>query len=84
MPATWRVHVIETALKSEGFRLPVSDCDVYSLPTAERTTVVDTLIAERTSFPMVLVGDVVVCHAELDLDAIVRAVREVSSDVCGC
>lgn len=76
MPTAWRVHVIEAALRAEGLDMPVSDCDVYSLPAPERQRVVDVLVAEHTSFPMVLVGDAVVCHAELDLDAIVRTARE--------
>ncbi|MDY0341074.1 MAG: hypothetical protein RBS17_07665 [Coriobacteriia bacterium] len=80
MPTAWRVHVIEAALRAEGIDLPVSDCDVSVLPAPERRRVVDVLIAEQASFPMVMVGDDVVCHAELDLDAIVRAAREGSPD----
>lgn len=78
MPTAWRVHVIEAALKAEGLDLAVSDCDVYALPATERTRVVDVLIAEQTSFPMVLVGGAVVCHAGLDLDTIVHAARGVA------
>ncbi|MEA5076146.1 MAG: hypothetical protein VB139_07345 [Coriobacteriia bacterium] len=84
MPSTWRVHVIEAALVAEGFRMPVADCDVYSLPAAARTAVVDILIAERASFPMVMVYGRVVCHGGVDLDAVIRAVREGASDACGC
>ena len=73
MPTAWRVHVIKAALKAEGLDMLVSYCDVYTLSAADRTRVVDVLIAEQTSFPMVLVGDAVVCHAGLDLDAIVHA-----------
>lgn len=73
MPTAWRVHVIEAALSAEGLDMSVSDCDVYTLPATERTRVVDVLVAEQTSFPMVLVGGAVVCHAGLDLAAIVRA-----------
>lgn len=83
MPTAWRVHVIEAALRAEGLDVRVSDCDVYSLPAPQRTRVVDALVAEQTSFPMVLVGHEVVCHAGLDLDAIVRAVRE-GYDDDGC
>lgn len=84
MPSTWRAHVIEAALVAEGFRLPVVDCDVYSLPGGERKAVVDVLIAEQASFPMVLVHGRVVCHGGVDLEAIVRAVREGTGDACGC
>lgn len=75
MPTAWRVHVIEARLEAEDLDIAVSDCDVYALPARERTRVADVLIAEKTSFPMVLVDGDVVCHAGLDLDAIVRAVR---------
>ncbi len=84
MPDAWRVHVIEERLRAEGLRVPVRECDVYSLPPADRTRAVDVLIAERTSFPMVIVGERVVCHADLDLDAIVRAVREGFADASCC
>ena len=84
MPSAWRVHVIEAALKAAGFRLAVSECDVYSLPAAERTTVVDALIAQRTSFPMVLVHGRVACHAGVDLESVLRAFREGATDGCGC
>ncbi|MHB8050687.1 MAG: hypothetical protein ACYDHQ_05655 [Coriobacteriia bacterium] len=79
MPTAWRVHVIEAALKAEDLDVAVSDCDVYALPAIERTRVVDVLIAEKTSFPMVLADGAVVCHAGLDLDAIVRAARGAAS-----
>lgn len=84
MPSTWRVHVIEAALRDGGFRLSVSECDVYSLPAAERTAVVDVLIAEHASFPMVLVRGRIACHGGIDLDAVLRAVREGDGDACGC
>ncbi len=84
MPSAWRVHVIEATLRDGGFRLPVSECDVYSLPAKERTAVVDALIAEHTSFPMVMVRGRVVCHGGIDLDAVMRSVREGEDDACGC
>ncbi len=84
MPSTWRVHVIEERLSLEGIPAQVSECDVYALPKDERTTVVSTLIAERTSFPMVLVNGAVVSHNGVDLDAVVRAAREqlLEGDCC--
>lgn len=75
---------MEAALAAEGFRLPVADRDVYSLPGDERTAVVDVLIAEHASFPMVLVHGRVVCHGGVDLAAIIRAAREGTGDACGC
>lgn len=80
MPTAWRVHVIEATLTAHGLDVPVSDCDVYALSADDRTRVVDVLLVEKTSFPMVLVGGVVVCHAGLDLDAIVLAVRGAASE----
>jgi len=56
MPTAWRVHVIEATLQAAGLDVAVSDCDVYALPPVERTRVVDVLIAEQTSFPMVRGG----------------------------
>jgi disulfide oxidoreductase YuzD len=84
MPTAWRVHAIESALAAEGLPGQVSDCDVYALPAGERTHVVDVLIAERTSFPMVLVDDEVVCHAGVELEAVVSAVRERSDGASCC
>lgn len=83
MPTAWRVHAIEAALAAEGLPGQVSDRDVYSLPAAERTRVVDLLIAEQTSFPMVMVDGEIVCHAGVELEAIVRAIRERSRSA-GC
>jgi len=83
MPTAWRVHALEARLRAEGLDAPVSDCDVYSLPAEECTRLVDVLIAEQTSFPMVLVDGTVVCHAGVDLDTVVQAVRG-GGDHAGC
>ncbi|MCK8114861.1 hypothetical protein [Anaerosoma tenue] len=83
MPTAWRVHALEAALAAQGLPGRVTDCDVYALPAAERTRVVDLLIAEQTSFPMVMVDSEVVCHAGVDLDAVVQAVLG-GGDHAGC
>ena len=80
MPSAWSLHVIEERLRTDGIRAGVAECDVYSLPADQRTTVIDVLIAEQTSFPMVLVGGRVVSHNGIDLDSIVRAAREAAAD----
>ena len=83
MPTAWRVHALEARLRAEGLDALVADRDVYALPAAERTRVVDVLVARQTSFPMVMVDGVVVCHAGVDLDTVVQAVRG-GGDHAGC
>jgi disulfide oxidoreductase YuzD len=84
MPSTWRAHVIGERLRQDGLRADLDESDVYALPDDLRKAVVDTIVAEQASFPMVLVNGVVVSHGELDLDAVVRAAREVLADGCCC
>lgn len=80
MPSTWRVHVITRRLRDEGIQAAVDEQDVYSLDPERRTTVVTTLIAEQTNFPMVIVDGVIACHGGVDADAVVRALRKGSAD----
>lgn len=80
MPSTWRVHVIEERLRSEGIRASVVECDLYSLTDAVRHAVLDTMIAEHAEPPMVVVGDVVACYGDLDLGAVLRVAREAMTD----
>lgn len=82
MPATWRVRVIDEALRKAGFRASLSECDVYGLTGDDRKAATDAIIAEQASFPMVIVNGRVVCHGELDIDAVVRAVQEEIAHEC--
>jgi disulfide oxidoreductase YuzD len=82
MPSAWRVHVLEQRLREAGFNIGVSECDVYALEPADRTRVVDLIVAERAAFPMVLLDGAVVCHGGVDVDAVLRAIQEAPSDCC--
>jgi hypothetical protein len=80
MPSTWRVHVIEQRLHGEGIRATVAECDLYSLAGSVRHAVLDAMIARQAEPPMVVVGEVVACHGDLDLDAVLRVAREAMTD----
>lgn len=83
MPGTWRVHVISERMRAEGILAAVRECDLYALADVERHAVLDVMIAHRADPPMVVVNGVVACFGELDLDAVVRVAREVSSRDAG-
>jgi hypothetical protein len=80
MPSTWRVHVINERLRDEGIRAFVTERDLYSLTGVERHAVLDAMIADHAEPPMVIAGGVVACSGGVDLDAVVRASREVLAD----
>jgi hypothetical protein len=75
MPSTWRAHVIAQRLRREGVSAEVVERDVYSLSGLTRHLVLDAMVFQRHDLPMVLVGAAVVCHGDLDLEAIVDAAK---------
>lgn len=82
MPSAWRVHVLGERLRAAGFRAEVGECDIYSLSAGLRKPVTDAIVADHACFPMVLVGDVVACHSGVDIDTVLRAVREADPGEC--
>lgn len=84
MPGAWRVHVIEERLRGEGVVAEVKELDIHALPAELRNRVTDVLAAERAEFPMVIVNGRVACHGGIDLEAVVRASREVLDDGSCC
>lgn len=84
MPSAWRAHVIAERLRQEGLRAAVDEFDIYRLPPEMRHLVLDVMVAEHASFPLVIVNQKVASHSGVDLEAVLRAAREAAAEDCCC
>lgn len=73
MPADYLVSTLEAGLTEAGIGpAEVSAAEIYQLLPEETTAVIDEMVA-GSQFPMVLVGDRVVCTGGVDLQVIIGA-----------
>lgn len=73
MPAEWFVSAIEERLAAAGKAdTQVITAEIYQLTPGESTVVIDEMVA-GSEFPMVVVGDRVVCTGGVDLQAVLEA-----------
>lgn len=73
MPTEWFVSVLQRALDAAGVaEVQVESADLYELPQASITAVVDEMVT-GSEFPMVLVDDRVVCVGGVRPEAVLGA-----------
>ena len=70
MPVEWRLHVLEERLRQCGFDPDIQTADLYDLPPAEQSVVLDAIIATGEDFPVVLVAGVAACAGDIDIELI--------------
>jgi hypothetical protein len=74
MPPEWRLHVLEARLVSEiEAPVVVRSANMIELEPAAQGAVMAAL-SSGGDFPVVLVGEVVVCTDTLDVEAVIAAV----------
>ena len=75
MPTEWLVGMLREGLAGAGLDAgEITADDLWGLPGHLSTPVVDEMVAGH-DFPMVIVGDRVVCVGGVDVDSVVEALR---------
>jgi len=77
MPADWLVRTVEDRLAQEGIGpAEVVAAEIYELSPEQTTAILDEMVG-GAPFPMVLVGERVVCTGGVDLEAVLEAAAAV-------